>query len=198
MRELTAREKILLGLCFGVIFLVVNGFAARSIVKNLRGSGDKIAAMKSELADQEMWLDEAERADAREHWLNENMPSLSGTTLGKEQGDLLQLMQDEVLDRKLTIEQQSLQDIEQDNFYTEVAVRLRVRGNEADVIDWLISLQGPEEFRVIKAMELEIDSKAKEEEPQAVCEITIARWYAADDGQPLTKESTGVETDQQG
>ncbi|MDF1658427.1 MAG: hypothetical protein P1U58_12505 [Verrucomicrobiales bacterium] len=198
MRELTVREKILLGVCFGVIFLVVNGFAARSIVKNLRGSGDKIAALKSELADQEMWLSEAEMADARERWLNEKMPSLSGTTLGKEQGDLLQMMQDEIFDRKLKIESQSLQDIEQEIFYTEVAVRLRVRGNEADVIDWLISLQGPEEFRVIKAMELEIDSKAKEEEPQAVCEITIARWYAASDSKPLTKDSPGESSDQQG
>jgi hypothetical protein len=198
MRELTAREKILLGACFAVIFLVVNGFAARSIVKNLRGSGDKIAALKSELADQEMWLEEAAMADARERWLHEKMPTLAGTTLGKEQGDFLQLMQDELFERKLKIEQQSLQDIEQEIFYTEVAVRLRVRGNEADVIDWLISLQGPEEFRVIKAMELEIDSKAKEEEPQAVCEITIARWYAPADGQPLTKESPGGAPDQQG
>ena len=198
MRELTAREKILLGACFAVTFLVVNGFAARSIVKNLRGSGDKIAALKSELADQEMWLEETAMADARERWLHEKMPTLAGTTLGKEQGDFLQLMQDELFERKLKIEQQSLQDIEQEIFYTEVAVRLRVRGNEADVIDWLISLQGPEEFRVIKAMELEIDSKAKEEEPQAVCEITIARWYAPADGQPLTKESPGGATDQQG
>ena len=28
----------MLGLCFGVIFLVVNGFAARSVLKVLRGS----------------------------------------------------------------------------------------------------------------------------------------------------------------
>ncbi len=198
MLELTPREKVLIGLCVAVIFFVVNGFAARSIVKNLRGSGDRLAVLKSELADHEMWLDEAPKADARERWLNEKMPSLSGTTLGKEQGDLLQAMQDEVFDRKLSIDQQSLQDIEYDNFFTEVSVRLQVRGNEADVVDWLISLQGPEKFLVIKAMELEIDSKAQEEEPQAVCEITVAKWYAPDNGQPLTREAGDVPSGEQG
>ena len=198
MRELTAREKWLLGVCVAVIFLIVNGFAARSIVKNLRGSGDRLAALKSELADSEMWLGEAEKSEARERWLSETMPRLAGSTLGKEQGDLLQAMQDQLFERKLKIEQQSLQDIEYDNFYTEVAVRLTVRGNEADVIDWLSGLQGPEKFQVIKALELEIDSKAKEELPQAVCQITIARWFAPDDGQPLTREERSEDGNEQG
>ncbi|MDF1825568.1 MAG: hypothetical protein P1U68_13055 [Verrucomicrobiales bacterium] len=155
-------------------------------MKNLRGSGDRITALKNELADQEMWLQEAEKAEVRSRWLAENMPGLD-STLGKAQGDLLQSMQDALFERKLTIQQQSLQDIENDPFFTEVAVRLTVRGNEADVIDWLISLQGPDKFQVIKALELEIDSKADEEEPQAVCQITVARWFAPDDGsQALT------------
>lgn len=198
MRELTAREKLLLGLCFTVLFLVVNGFAARSIVKNLRGSSDRIAMLKSELADQGMWLEEAARADARERWLADTMPSREGTTLGKEQGDLLQAMQDQLFERKLKIEQQSLHDIETGMFHTEVAVRLRVRGNEADVIDWLISLQGPEKFVVIKSLKLEIDPNAKETETQAVCEITIARWYAPAESQPLTKGPEGIAGDEQG
>ncbi|MEM1441111.1 MAG: hypothetical protein AAGF67_02135 [Verrucomicrobiota bacterium] len=178
--------------------MIVNAFAARSIVKNLRGSGDRIEVLRNELADQEMWLNEAAKADARDRWLNESMPTLAGTTLGKEQGDLLQQMQDEIFDRKLDIVQQSLQDIETTAFYTEVSVRLRVRGNETDVIDWLISLQSPEKFIVIKTMELEIDLKAKEEEPQAVCEITIARWYTPQSGEPLTQGAASGGGDEQG
>ena len=38
MRALTLREKWLLGLCIGVIFAVGNAFAARSVLKVLRGS----------------------------------------------------------------------------------------------------------------------------------------------------------------
>lgn len=196
MRELTAREKILLGACFAVIFLVANGFAARSVVKNLRGSGDLITQLENELADHEMWLQDAEKADVRERWLAENLPSLADTTLGKEQGDLLQAMQDDLFERKLKIEQQSLQDIVYDNFYTEVAVRLTIRGEEAEVIEWLTTLQSPERFQVIKALELKIDLKSREPEPQAICQITIARWFFPDSGEPgepLTNQGANEE-----
>lgn len=198
MRALTVREKLLLGACFAVIFLVANGFAARAIMKTLRGSGDRIRTLESELADYEMWLEEAPKADARLRWLEETLPNLKETTLGKAQGDLLQSLQDDVLDRKLKIEQQSLQDIVNDTFYTEVAVRLTVRGNEDEVIEWLISLQGREKFQVIKALELELDTRSKEEEPQAVCQITVARWFAPQGDATVTEQSRGQSTESKG
>jgi len=124
------------------------------------------------------------------------MPSLEGSTLGKEQGDLLQSLQDDLFDRKLEIESQSLQDIVHEHFYTEVAVRLTVRGEESEVVEWLTSLQGPEQFQVIKSLELELDTKSEETEPQAICQLTLARWFApdADAGggaaePPLTREA---------
>ncbi|MCB1203117.1 MAG: hypothetical protein KDN18_02575, partial [Verrucomicrobiae bacterium] len=86
MRVLTAREKWLLGLCFGVIFAVINGFAARSVMKVLSGSDSKIQTLKNTLADNEMWLDEAPKAEAREQWLQANMPAIASNTLGKLQG----------------------------------------------------------------------------------------------------------------
>tara|TARA_R110000850_G_scaffold6593_31_gene25530 strand:- start:2898 stop:3485 length:588 start_codon:yes stop_codon:yes gene_type:complete len=187
---MTVREKWLLGACFGVIFLVGNGFAARSIVKNLRGSGDEIQALKSQLADHQMWLEYAPRAKAREEWMQEKMPRLGASTLGKEQGDFLQALQDDLFDRKLKIDQQSLQEIGYENFFTEVAVRLTVRGDEAVVTEWLTTLQSPELFQVIKAIELEIDLKSREPEPQAVCQITIARWYVPDSSDSLTTDAS--------
>lgn len=189
MRALTVREKWLLGVCIAVIFLVANGFAARAILKTLRGSGDRIRTLENELADYEMWLDEAPKADAQLRWLDETLPSLTETTLGKVQGDLLQSLQDDLFNRKLKIEQQSLQDIGYDTFYTEVAVRLTVRGAESEIIEWLISLQNRDKFQVIKSMELELDNRSKEEEPQAVCQITIARWFLPDGNSPVTIQS---------
>lgn len=185
MRALTVREKWLLGLCFGVIFAVVNGFAARSVLKVLRGSDSKIQTLKNTLADNEMWLDEAPKAEAREQWLQAKMPSIAGNTLGKLQGDLIQSLQDELFNRKLRIDRQSLQEIVQETYYTEVAVRLEVEGAEKEVIDWLTTLQGPEKFQIIKELELELDTRSRELEPQADCEITIARWYQPDTGEPI-------------
>jgi hypothetical protein len=117
--------------------------------------------------------------------------------MGKLQGDLIQSLQDELFERKLRIERQSLQDIVSSAFYTEVSVRLEVKGNEAVVLEWLTTLQGPEKFQIIKSLELKLDNKSKEIEPQAECEITIARWYHPESGEPLTsKEAEGVEKKQ--
>jgi hypothetical protein len=186
MRALTLREKWLLGLCLGVIFIVGNAFATRSILKVLRGSDARIADLKSTLADYEMWLEDAPKAATREKWLAEKMPPLDGASMGKLQGDLIQSLQDDLFERKLRIEQQSLQDIVTSAFYTEVSVRLRVKGNEAVVLEWLTTLQGPEKFQIIKSLALKLDTKSKEIEPQAECEITIARWYHPESGDPLT------------
>lgn len=183
----------MLGLCIGVIFLVVNGFAARSVLKVLRGSDAKIATMKNTLADNEMWLDEAPKAEAREKWLAANMPKLGENTLGKLQGDLIQSLQDEVYNRKLRIDRQSLQDIVQNQFYTEVAVRIEVEGAEREVIDWLTTLQGPDKFQIIKDLELELDTRSRELEPQAECEITIARWFHPETGEPLPVDETAID-----
>lgn len=178
----------MLGLCLGVIFLVVNGFAARSVLKVLRGSDAKIQTLKNTLADNEMWLDEAPKAEAREKWLEANMPKMTGQTLGKLQGDLIQSLQDDVFNRKLRIDRQSLQDIVYETFYTEVAVRLEVEGAETAVIEWLTTLQGPNQFQIIKALELELDTRSRELEPQAECEITIARWFHPETGEAIPVE----------
>jgi hypothetical protein len=198
MRALTVREKWLLGLCFGVIFIVGNAFAARSVLKVLRGSDSKIETLTSTLADHEMWVEDAPKAEAREKWLGEKMPPLGDATLGKLQGDLIQSLQDELFERKLRIDQQSLQDIVNEAFYTEVAVRLTVRGAETEVVGWLTTLQAPEKFQVIKSIELELDTKSKEVEPQAVCQITIARWYRPDSGEPMTSKSITEPSGKQG
>ena len=132
MRVLTAREKWLLGICIAVIFIIVNAFVARSVMKVLSVSDSKIADLKSTLAYHEMWVEGVPKAEARERWLAEPMPTMGDATLGKLQGDLIQSVQDELFERKLKIEQQSLQDIVNYPFYTEVAVRLTVRGQESE------------------------------------------------------------------
>jgi hypothetical protein len=180
----------MLGLCLGVIFVVGNAFAARSVLKVLRGSDSKIAALKSTLDDHEMWVEETPKAEARERWLDANMPRMDGNTLGKLQGDLIQSLQDELFNRKLRIDRQSLQDIVYGNHYTEVSARLEVRGAESDVIEWLTTLQGPDKFQIIKALEIELDTRSREVVPQAKCEITIARWFRPDSGEAPPAEST--------
>lgn len=196
MRALTAREKWMLGLCIAVIFAVANGFAARSVMKVLRGSDAKIGGLKNTLADNEMWLDDAPKAEAREKWLAAHMPKLGGSYLGKLQGDLIQSLQDDLYNRKLRIERQSLQEIVTGNYYAEVAVRLDIAGAETAVIEWLTTLQATDKFQIIKDLKLELDTRSRELEPQAKCQITVARWYRPDTGAPV--ENTDPEPPAEG
>ncbi|MDF1754328.1 MAG: hypothetical protein P1U89_16210 [Verrucomicrobiales bacterium] len=176
MKNLSQREKVLLLACFLVIFVMGNLFAIRFMKKNWGGGESEVTALEQNLADLEMWLEDSAEIEAKDRWLRKNAPRENSMT--KAQGDLLQFLQDDLFERKIKIEKQTLQEPDSNDDFQEVAVSLRVRGAEKDVIEWLTTLQGAKKFQVIKALEFELDRKSREEEPQAVCQIVLARWFA--------------------
>ncbi len=185
MRGLTTREKRLLGFCLLSIFLVANLFAARAIARSLGGGKAKIQALENELAENRMWLEERDLWERRRAWLDENLPESlvrQRISVGNAQGDLMQTLQNDVLGRRLEIERQTLVEPQTTAFYDEVAVSFRVEGNAAEVNRWLATLQAPDKFQVIKNIELELDGRSREVEPQAECDITVARWFAPSAG----------------
>ncbi len=176
MNQLNKREKILIGLCIGVIFVVANAMAYRFVKKNWGGGPGEISSLEQTLADLEMWLEDADQIHAKDRWLRASTPRENSMT--KAQGDLLQSLQDDLFQRKIKIDKQTLQEPDSNDSFQEVAVSLQVRGAEKDIIEWLTTLQGAKKFQVIKAFELELDRKSKEPIPQAVCQIVLARWFA--------------------
>ena len=193
MRGLTTREKRLLGLCVLSIFLVANLFAARAISRSLGGGKEKIRTLEQELAENQMWLEEKELWDRRRDWLDKKLPpSLvrQRISTGNAQGNLMQTLQNELLELKVKIDRQTLVEPKTTEFYDEVAVYLRIEGDAAKVNNWLATLQSPDKFQVIKSLELELDGRSREVEPQAECEITIARWFAPSAGEVITPEDT--------
>ena len=185
MRGLTTREKRLLGFCLLSIFLVANLFAARAVTRALGGSKKRITELKTELAENRMWLEEKELWERRRAWLEENLPASlvqQRISVGNAQGDLMQTLQNDVLERRLEMERQTLVEPQSNAFYDEVAVTFRVEGDAAEVNRWLATLQAPEKFQVIKNFQLELDGRSREVEPQAECDITVARWFAPSAG----------------
>jgi len=71
-----------------------------------------------------------------------------------------------------------------------------VRGAEKDIIEWLTTLQGAKKFQIIKRLELELDRKSREETPQAVCEIVLARWFAPFGEEEYKEEATSAVTEE--
>ena len=188
MRGLSKRERRLLLLCFLTIFVMANLFAGRKIYKALGGSTAQISELKDELAENRMWLEEKDDWDRRREWLDANMlPPVS--SVGSAQGELIESLQTGVFERTLKIDRQSLLEPATAGFYDEVAVNLRVRGEEAKIIEWLSTLQSPEKFQVLKTLELEPDTKSKETEPQVICDMTVARWYAPQGQAPNESET---------
>lgn len=176
MRNLNNREVKLLFLCLFTIFAVVNLFGIRAVYKNLKGGRGLVEDLKLELLEQQGWLGDKDFWERRNGWIVEKMPPAFDST-GKAQGELVQNLQDSLYENRIKIDRQTLLEPKSTAYYDEVAVNLRIQGDAVRVNEWLSRLQGVERFQTIKTLKLSIDTKSKEKEPQAVCEVTVARWF---------------------
>ena len=59
---------------------------------------------------------------------------------------------------------------------------VRLRGDQATVLNWLATLQSPEMFQAIRELQVEIDTRARLKTPQVVCNLTLARWFKPESG----------------
>lgn len=177
---LTAREKKLLLACVGSLVLVGGMLAANEFLNRRRTALERITTLQSELDELKVLFDDREFWNKRGKWLRETMPTTE--SLGQAQAKLLEDVQNDALDLELKVEQQRLLEPASNENYREVAVEVRLRGDQTTLLGWLASLQSPERFQAIKAIEFDIDSKAKEKTPQAICEMILARWYKPESG----------------
>lgn len=177
---LTPREKKLLLACIGSLVLVGGMLAANEFLNRRREALQRISSLQSELDELRVWFDDRDFWNKRGKWLREEMPSTE--SLGQAQAQLLEDVQNDALDLTLKVEQQRLLEPANNENYREAAVEVRLRGDQTTLLGWLAGLQSPERFQAVKALELEIDTKAKEKTPQAVCEIILARWFKPESG----------------
>lgn len=177
---LTAREKKLLLACVGSLVLVGGMLAANEFLNRRRTAQERITTLQSELDELQVLFDDREFWNKRGEWLRETMPTTE--SLGQAQAKLLEDVQNDALDLELKVEQQRLLEPASNENYREVAVEVRLRGDQTTLLGWLASLQSPERFQAIKAIEFDIDTRAKEKTPQAICEMTLARWYKPESG----------------
>ncbi|MFN7564676.1 MAG: GspMb/PilO family protein [Prosthecobacter sp.] len=177
---LTPREKKLLLACIGSLVLVGGMLGANDFLNRRREALARIASLETELAELKMLFEDREFWNKRAKWLRETMPATE--SLGQAQAKLLEDVQNDALDLTLKVEQQRLLEPVSNENYREVAVEVRLRGDQTTLLGWMAGLQSPERFQAIKALEFEIDSRAKEKTPQAICELTLARWFKPEAG----------------
>lgn len=183
---LTQREKKLLGACVVALVLMATFILLKQFLDRRTAALAKIAALESEKRENEAYLADREFWDKRAHWLQQNMPE--ATSLGTAQAQLLEEIQNVALDYQLTFQKQPLllpesADSKQNAaVYREAAVEVRLRGDQTTVLGWLATLQSPEKFQAVKQLDLELDSRAKEKTPQALCNLVLARWFKPENG----------------
>jgi hypothetical protein len=179
-RSLTQRERRLLALCIGVLVLMGSALLGNEFLQRRTKASQRIAELENEKRENETWIRDRAFWEKRASWLSANMPTTE--SLGRAQGQLLEEVQNSALDLEIAVEQQTLVEPVTTENYREVAVSVRLRGDQATLLNWVGSMQSPEKFQSIKTFEFEIDRRAREKTPQAVCNLTLARWFQPEAG----------------
>ncbi len=174
-RRLNPRERRLLAACVLIIFLAFNVLAFREFSARRKVLNTSITQLQDQSTSNHTWLKDRDSWDKRMKWLDKNMPFTDSA--GRSQGQLLEDLQTTSLDAELKITGQTLLEPFALDHCNEVALNIKIQGDQDKLMRWLLTLQSPEKFLAVKAFSLEIDSKAKEKTPQAHCNLTLARWF---------------------
>lgn len=183
---LTQREKKLLSACIGALLLMATFILLKQFLDRRTAVLAKIASLENEKRENEGYLADREFWEKRAQWLTTAMPATE--SLGTAQALLLEEIQNVALDYEFSFQKQpvllpeSADSKQNAAVYREAAVEVRLRGDQTNVLAWLATLQSPEKFQAIKQLELEIDSRAKEKTPQALCNLVLARWFKPENG----------------
>ncbi len=183
---LTQREKKLLAACLGALLLMATFIMLKVFLDRRATALTRIATLEGEQRENEGYLADREFWGKRAAWLRQNMPATE--SLNTAQAQLLEEIQNVALDYQFQFQKQPVllpdaADSKQNAaVYREVAVEVRLRGDQTTVLGWLATLQSPEKFQAIKQLEIEIDSKAKEKTPQVLCNLVLARWFKPETG----------------
>lgn len=179
-RTLNNREKQLLFVCFGVLVLVGAMILINVFLQKRSRMALQITALQNQKQENEVWLGDRAFWEKRKIWLNEHMPTTD--SLGRAQGQLLEELQNAALDRGIKVTQQTLRDPVTTADYREIAVNLRLYGDQSAILQWLATMQSPDKFQAVKELEFELDTRSKEKTPQAQCNLTVARWFKPEGG----------------
>jgi hypothetical protein len=171
-RQFKRSEKVLLGLCGGVLLLTGLWFfhddytkrmaAAREKIENL---GPRSAAAVAAASDAPFWKE-------RQAWLDANMPAMGDA--GMAHSNLLEQLQSTARERGLTLTSPVLLKPEAGPHHRDLSVNLQISGPDNAVFRWLAELQSPEKFQLVKYLLL---TPATATPPRMSATVTVARFY---------------------
>lgn len=178
MRVLTFKEKRLLFLLLGALFLLFNVVALKSFLGRRAVLQSNIATLDAELVRSRAVLGQKDYWTERAKWLEANQPTDDITSVDDD-NRFIEFVESTAKESGLTYTRRGGGPVPTEGRpYAEVFDASTVKGNMESLVKWLSKLQQPKEFRAIKQLRIKSG-----EPPEVVCDVEVARWFRPVGGQ---------------
>jgi len=171
MRVLTAKERKLLYLLLGAIFVLLNVVGLRAFLNRQQALEANIAQLSTQLAEHRGILADRTYWEERRVWLEANQPSDDVGTV-EDDTKFTQFIETSAKNSGLEYTRRGGGPLPPRGSIAEVYDASTVKGPMEAVVKWLSDLQKPKDFRVIKQLRIKSG-----EPPEIVCDVEVARWY---------------------
>lgn len=171
--SLSPREKILAGVVGASAFVVLNLVLSKSFASKQATLREQVASRRHELHSMQALLSEREQWTKRDAWLTEKQPPLENENSAGVQ--LLENIRTVAKKCTVTLDHPALAAPSRTPSYRSVPVTFETMSTWPALIDFLQSLQRPEDFVVVESGTISIDST---DQTKMRGVFRIARWYA--------------------
>jgi hypothetical protein len=176
MRVLTAKERKLLYLLLGAIFVLLNVVGLRAFLNRQQALEANIVQLSTQLAEHRGILADRAYWEERRVWLEANQPSDDVGTV-EDDTKFTQFIETSAKNSGLEYTRRGGGPLPPRGSIAEVYDASTVKGPMEAVVKWLSELQKPKDFRVVKQLRIKSG-----EPPEIVCDVEVARWYRPSEG----------------
>jgi hypothetical protein len=177
MRALTAKERKLLLLLIGALFVLLNVVGLQAFLNRQRLLQSDIARLRAQLDEHRSILAGKDYWEERGAWLEANQPVDDVGTV-EDDTKFTEFVEVSAKNSGLQYTRRGGGPMPPRGSIAEVYDASTVQGPMKALVQWLSELQKPAEFRVIKQFRL----KSTEKPPDVVCDVEVARWYRPAEG----------------
>lgn len=170
--RLNRRERVLLSLVGGTVFVVVNLVLWGSLLGSASRARADLVTRKATRKQQQMFLKEQKMWATRDEWLKKNQPKLNSPV---EASALLDQLKQVAGTHNIVIENPAIGSGDATPNYQAVFASIETKSPWPPLVHFLYDVQQPESFVVFESVNLAIDSS----DPTMMRgKFRIARWFA--------------------
>lgn len=173
MNRLTSRERFLLAVVIGFLFVLGNGILLKSLSNRNAGLQADLAAKRSEVKSMKVILAENDQWAARDKWLTAVQPKLTNPQQAGVQ--LLDQIKETARAFDVALESPELGSVEAQPACRSVSVQVSTKSSWENLVKFLHAMQQPDKFIVFETATLQIDPGNA---TRMACRFKIAKWYA--------------------